>query len=118
MGPLATAVNVHFAAAYPNFKILEYRLPGSAAYLSENQLESEQEMSYVCDPYLPVDGHPELRPDQAGWGVKIDEAYLQTDKFTFIGNGNYHVSSDGSTAYYVMQQQGLSEDKTRDEYAK
>ncbi|MCA3263801.1 MAG: hypothetical protein ING44_17785, partial [Telmatospirillum sp.] len=27
MGPLATAINVHFAAATPNFKILEYRLP-------------------------------------------------------------------------------------------
>src|SRR5690606_29435111 len=27
MGPLATAHNVHFAAATPNFKILEYRLP-------------------------------------------------------------------------------------------
>ena len=26
MGPLATAVNVHFAAAQPNFKILEYKL--------------------------------------------------------------------------------------------
>ena len=27
MGPLATAVNLHFSAAQPNFKILEYRLP-------------------------------------------------------------------------------------------
>ena len=27
MGPLATAVNVHFSAAAPNFRVLEYRLP-------------------------------------------------------------------------------------------
>jgi galactonate dehydratase len=32
MGPLATAVNVHFAAAQPNFRILEYRLPHGANY--------------------------------------------------------------------------------------
>ena len=31
MGPLATAVNLHFAMAQPNFKILEYRLPPGAA---------------------------------------------------------------------------------------
>ena len=30
MGPLATAVNLHFCAAQPNFKILEYRLPEQA----------------------------------------------------------------------------------------
>lgn len=98
MGPLATAVNVHFAAACPNFKILEYRLPGSAAYLSENQLESNQEMSYVCDPYLPVDGHLELRPDQAGWGVKIDETYLQTDNYVHWER-KLPRRPDGSTAY-------------------
>ena len=32
MGPLATAVNVHFAAAQPNFRILEYRLPEGPGY--------------------------------------------------------------------------------------
>jgi galactonate dehydratase len=29
MGPLATAVNLHFCAAQTNFKILEYRLPNA-----------------------------------------------------------------------------------------
>jgi galactonate dehydratase len=33
MGPLATAVNVHFAAAQPNFRILEYRLPHGPGYV-------------------------------------------------------------------------------------
>ena len=32
MGPLATAVNVHFSAAQPNFRILEYRLPHGPGY--------------------------------------------------------------------------------------
>ncbi len=32
MGPLATAVNLHFSAAQPNFRILEYRLPVGQAY--------------------------------------------------------------------------------------
>ena len=59
MGPLATAVNLHFCAAQPNFRILEYRLPTGAAY--------------VRDPYLPVGGYLELRPDRPGWGVEIAE---------------------------------------------
>lgn len=67
MGPLATAVNVHFSAATPNFKILEYRLPLDAPYVS--------------DPYLPVDGYLELRPDRPGWGVEMDETYLASDKY-------------------------------------
>src|SRR5690606_12141700 len=33
MGPLATAVNVHFAAATLNFSILEYRLPEGPNYI-------------------------------------------------------------------------------------
>lgn len=33
MGPLATAVNVHFSAAAQNFRILEYRLPKGQAYV-------------------------------------------------------------------------------------
>ena len=33
MGPLATAINVHFCAAQPNFKILEYRLPHGPGYV-------------------------------------------------------------------------------------
>ena len=33
MGPLATAVNVHFSAAQTNFRILEYRLPHGPGYV-------------------------------------------------------------------------------------
>jgi galactonate dehydratase len=84
MGPLATAVNLHFCAAQPNFKILEYRLPDAAPY--------------VRDPYLPKGGYLELRPDRPGWGVEMDEGVLAK-------NGYVHwerklpASPDGSTGY-------------------
>ena len=82
MGPLATAVNLHFCAAQPNFKILEYRLPaGGAAYHGDNVTAVDEQAAYVVDPYLPVDGHLELRPDRPGWGVEIDEDYLKTDRY-------------------------------------
>ncbi|MFB8369382.1 mandelate racemase/muconate lactonizing enzyme family protein [Pseudarthrobacter sp. NPDC055928] len=61
MGPLAVAHNLHFAAACSNFSILEYKL---------------EETTWCPDPYLPVDGHLELRPDRSGWGIDIDEAAL------------------------------------------
>jgi galactonate dehydratase len=84
MGPLATAVNLHFSAAQPNFKILEYRLP--------------LETRYVKDPYLPKDGHLELRPDRPGWGVEIDEAYLEEDRYLHWDR-KPTVRPDGSTAW-------------------
>ncbi|KWV41931.1 isomerase [Rhizobium altiplani] len=75
MGPLATAVNVHFSAAAQNFRILEYRLPKGQAYVYGGlNIESRQgETRYVIDPYLPKDGYLELRPDRPGWGVEMDE---------------------------------------------
>ncbi|GAA4623487.1 galactarate dehydratase [Actinoallomurus vinaceus] len=66
MGPLATAHNVHFAAACSNFSILEYK---------------PETTSWCPDPYVPVDGHLELRPDRPGWGVTIDEAALAEDDY-------------------------------------
>jgi galactonate dehydratase len=84
MGPLATAVNVHFCAAQANFKVLEYRLP--------------EEHSYVVDPYLPKDGYLELRPDRPGWGVEIDEDYLATDRYVHWER-KLPMRPDGSTGY-------------------
>ena len=66
MGPLATAVNVHFAAATPNFKILEYHLPGNNHWLDE--------------PYVPRDGFLELR-DRPGLGVEVDEETISKDSY-------------------------------------
>ena len=81
MGPLATAINLHFCAAQPNFKILEYRLPTGPAYHSDGMETDLDHAAYVADPYLPNDGYLELRPGRPGWGVAVDEEYLKTDRY-------------------------------------
>ncbi len=84
MGPLATAVNLHFCAAQPNFKILEYRLPNSGVLLPGRVGmvgETVGDAHYVIDPYLPKDGYLELRPDRPGWGVEIDEGHLASSDY-------------------------------------
>ena len=80
MGPLATAVNLHFCAAASNFRFLEYRLPHGPGYVFGTGAASEAPSSdqrlqgawYVKDPYLPKDGYLELRPERPGWGVEMD----------------------------------------------
>ncbi|MEO1020370.1 MAG: mandelate racemase/muconate lactonizing enzyme family protein [Pseudomonadota bacterium] len=84
MGPLATAHNVHFCAAQPNLKILEYRLP--------------LDVSWIKDPYLPKDGYLELRHDRPGWGVEVDEAALATDDYVRWERALPR-RPDGSTGY-------------------
>lgn len=83
MGPLATAVNVHFAATTQNFSILEYRLPVGPVYAyGGTELETrEAATGYVADPYLPVDGYLQLRPDRPGWGVEMDEDYMAREGY-------------------------------------
>jgi L-alanine-DL-glutamate epimerase-like enolase superfamily enzyme len=83
MGPLATAVNLHFSAAQQNFKILEYRLPTGQAYVYGGTAVEKREDTtrYVVDPYLPKDGYLELRPDRPGWGVEMDEKAMQEDGY-------------------------------------
>jgi len=83
LGPLATAANVHFAAATTNFEILEYK---------------PDEVSWCPDPYLPVDGYLELRPDRPGWGVEIDEDALEHDDWVHWER-KVPVRRDGSTAW-------------------
>jgi galactonate dehydratase len=61
MGPVATMVNVHFAASTPNFLILEYH-PDDAA--PRKDLVTEPLM--VKDGYLPL-------PDKPGWGIELNE---------------------------------------------
>lgn len=84
MGPLATAVNLHFSASQPNFRILEYRLPDGAPYIK--------------DPYLPKDGYLELRPDRPGWGVEIDEEVLEEDRYIHWER-KVPIRPDGSSGY-------------------
>ncbi|MEV0347840.1 mandelate racemase/muconate lactonizing enzyme family protein [Nonomuraea sp. NPDC050680] len=83
MGPLATAHNVHFAAACSNFSILEYK---------------PETTRWCPDPYMPVDGHLELRPDRPGWGITIDEDALAEDDYVHWER-RVPVRPDGSLAF-------------------
>jgi galactonate dehydratase len=105
MGPLATAVNVHFSAAQPNFRILEYRLPHGPGYAfgtgrDETPTEDQrlQGAWYVQDPYLPKDGYLELRPDRPGWGVEMDMEVLGKEDYVHWER-KVPRRPDGSTAY-------------------
>ncbi|MFF6849153.1 mandelate racemase/muconate lactonizing enzyme family protein [Streptomyces antimycoticus] len=83
LGPLATAANVHFAAATTNFGILEYK---------------PDVVPWCPDPYLPADGYLDLRPERPGWGIEIDEAALRTDDWV-SWKRRVPVRPDGSTAW-------------------
>ncbi|OOB91477.1 mandelate racemase/muconate lactonizing enzyme family protein [Rathayibacter sp. VKM Ac-2630] len=83
LGPLATAANLHFAAATVNFSILEFK---------------PDPVSWCRDPYEPVDGHLELRPERPGWGIEIDEDALRTDDWV-RWDRRVPVRPDGSTAW-------------------
>ena len=86
MGPVATAVNVHFAAATHNFKILEYVNPTGVEW--EN---------WVDDPYLPVDGHLELR-DRPGLGIDVNEDVVSGSVYVHWQR-TAPVRPDGATGY-------------------
>ena len=104
MGPLATAINVHFSAAQTNFRILEYRLPHGPGYVfgtgnkESASARSYEGAHYVKDPYLPKDGYLELRPERPGWGVEMDEALLGTEEYIHWER-RVPVKPDGSTGY-------------------
>jgi galactonate dehydratase len=105
MGPLATAVNLHFSAAQPNFRILEYRLPHGPNYAfgdgrgdANAQPDRSQGAWYVKDPYLPKDGYLELRPDRPGWGVEMDMDVLAKEDYVHWER-KVPRRPDGSTAY-------------------
>jgi galactonate dehydratase len=83
MGPLATAANLHFAAATTNFDILEFK---------------PDDTTWCVDPYLPRDGYLQLRPDRPGWGVEIDESALAHDDDVHWER-RVPRRPDGSTAY-------------------
>ncbi len=62
MSPLATAINVHFAASTPNFYILEYAAPDSGA--RKNVLK--EPLMVKKDGYVDI-------PNKPGWGVELNE---------------------------------------------
>lgn len=61
MGPVATAVNVHFAASIPNFLILEY-IPD----------DRPARRDLVTEPMRLVDGYLEI-PETPGLGLDLNE---------------------------------------------
>jgi galactonate dehydratase len=61
MGPLATMINVHFAACTPNFLILEYAPD-----------DSSPRRDLIKDPILVKDGYLPI-PDKPGWGYEVNE---------------------------------------------
>ncbi|MDA0206790.1 MAG: galactonate dehydratase [Acidobacteria bacterium] len=65
MSPLATAVNVHFAASTPNFLILEYRAPVDGAH-----------KDVLKEPIMVRDGYVDI-PTKPGWGVELNEEAFQ-----------------------------------------
>ena len=86
MGPLATAVNLHFSAATPNFKILEYHLP-----------DEKGGEDWLDEAYWPTDGYLQLRPDRPGLGVEVNEEAVQTEYVLWKRKSS--VRPDGSTGY-------------------
>lgn len=106
MGPLATAVNLHFSASQHNFRILEYRLPQGPGYTfqaggdasAKTEIRPDQGAYYVQDPYLPKDGYLELRPDRPGWGVEINEEILGKEDYVHWER-KVPIRPDGSTGY-------------------
>ena len=62
LGPLATVVNIHFAASTPNFVILEYHPDDE----SPRKDLVKGETIVVKDGYLRI-------PDKPGWGYEMDE---------------------------------------------
>ena len=64
MGPIATAVNVHFAAGTPNFLILEY-----------NPDDGGPRRTSCAEPIKLKDGYLEL-PEAPGLGIELNEEAL------------------------------------------
>ncbi len=86
MGPVATAINVHFAAATYNFLILEF-VPQEAGRRSE----------FVRDPWVPKDGYLEI-PDKPGWGIEVNEQALAKYPYYPHRRGNPN-RADGNPAF-------------------
>ncbi len=85
MGPLATAVNAHFALATPNFKILEYVLP------------SEETRRRFDGVLLPAGGYLHVS-DRPGFGIELNEDAIRDDRYRHWER-RAPTRPDGSTGY-------------------
>lgn len=85
LGPLATAVNVHFAATTHNFLILEYHSD-----------DESPRRDVLHNPMQLRDGYLEL-PEGPGWGVELNEAALSTELRSW--HRPFDTQPDGATAF-------------------
>ena len=86
MSPLATAVNVHFAASTPNFLILEYSAPDSGA-----------RKDVLKEPLMVKAGYVDI-PNKPGWGVELNEEAFKSMPPTQWRRGTIF-RPDGSIAW-------------------
>lgn len=86
LGPLATFINVHFAAATTNFLILEYREPDAI------------ERRLVTETLKPKDGYVAI-PDRPGWGVDIVDEAIKKHPYRKAWHRGDRVYPDGSIAF-------------------
>lgn len=86
MGPVATTVNVHFAASTPNFLILEYHPDDEAP-----RKDLLKEPLMVKDGYIPV-------PDKPGFGIELNEEALPKYPAQPWHRG-FDYRADGSVAF-------------------
>jgi galactonate dehydratase len=86
MGPLAGAINLHFAASTTNFLVLEYRAHDKGRW-----------RELVKDPWVPVDGHLAI-PETPGWGLDVNEDALDRYPAITWRRGN-PIRADNSPAF-------------------
>jgi galactonate dehydratase len=86
LGPLATMVNLHFAATASNFLIQEFRTP------------SEGEAATVTMAPKPVDGYFSI-PEGPGWGVDIVDQGIKARAMKRNWHRGDRVFPDGAVAY-------------------
>ena len=85
-GPIATAVNVHFAASTTNFLILEYHAD-----------DESPRRDLVDEPMKLVDGYLEI-PEKPGWGIDLNLEAVPHFPFKSWRRGQTY-RNDGSLAY-------------------
>lgn len=86
MGPVATAVNVHFAASTPNFLILEYHPDDEAP-----------RKNLLREPLMVKDGYIHV-PDRPGFGIELnDEAFRHHPPRPW--HRQFEHRADGSVAF-------------------
>ena len=86
MGPVATMVNVHFAASTPNFFILEYHPD-----------DESPRKDLLKEPLLVKDGYFPL-PTKPGLGVELNEEAIRTMPAKRWRRG-FEFRADGSVGY-------------------